>query len=291
MSFQELEEILLLDKPSSVLRERKEEIARLIPEFDGIYGLATDSELSDFDVFEHTLVVVDGVKADLPLRLAALFHDIGKNETMSFTEDEELFFPGHDSDSDFIFIKYQDCFSLSEEDKYLVRKLITFHEILISPETVKLFLCEFSKDDLNKLYSLKRANILGYPKGHFSEQLKTLEESKQFFPFPIEEENTKNLTKEKNILLLAALCNHTNGFSFKSKAIANDDPNGEQFLVGIATPEGYYYERLSMEYWDYFQCEELQLRVSQLPYSLSDNHKMLKSYALQKTKSNQQKGV
>ena len=87
------------------------------------------------------------------------------------------------------------------------------------------------------------------------------------------------------------MCNHTNGFSFKSKAIANDDPNGEQFLVGIATPEGYYYERLSMEYWDYFQCEELQLRVSQLPYSLSDNHKMLKSYALQKTKSNQQKGV
>lgn len=38
------------------------------------------------DVFEHTLEVVENVEADLTLRLAALFHDIGKPPTMTLDE-------------------------------------------------------------------------------------------------------------------------------------------------------------------------------------------------------------
>lgn len=62
-----------------------------IPE---ITELATcvDPEHRHKDLLEHTLNVIDGVPSDLPLRLAALFHDIGKPKTKSFEPDGVHFY-------------------------------------------------------------------------------------------------------------------------------------------------------------------------------------------------------
>ena len=38
------------------------------------------------DVFEHTMCVIDRVEPILHLRLAALFHDIGKPHTLTIDE-------------------------------------------------------------------------------------------------------------------------------------------------------------------------------------------------------------
>ena len=47
------------------------------------------------DILEHTFKVVDGVKKDLTLKLAALLHDIGKPKTKTITGGEVHFY-GHD---------------------------------------------------------------------------------------------------------------------------------------------------------------------------------------------------
>src|SRR5205814_276046 len=44
------------------------------------------------DVLGHTLLAVDATEADLPLRLAALFHDVGKPVTAT----PDGAFPGHE---------------------------------------------------------------------------------------------------------------------------------------------------------------------------------------------------
>lgn len=54
-----------------------------VPELDKL-AMAQDPEHRHKDVLAHTLAVVDRTRPDLVLRLAALFHDIGKPDTREF---------------------------------------------------------------------------------------------------------------------------------------------------------------------------------------------------------------
>lgn len=48
-----------------------------------------------YDVYTHTAVAVDHVPPEVTLRLAALFHDLGKPATFSMGEDGQGHFYGH----------------------------------------------------------------------------------------------------------------------------------------------------------------------------------------------------
>ena len=83
----EINPVLLIEKPSLYIREYKE-IFFII--FDGLEKTYKFNQYNDYhhlDVFEHTLLVLDSTKNILPLRLAALFHDIGK--PLCFTIDNK----------------------------------------------------------------------------------------------------------------------------------------------------------------------------------------------------------
>lgn len=69
-------------------------MAYIIPEVLELRGMDQD-RYHHKDVFEHTLLVVDRVAPDLPLRWAGLLHDIAKPRTVSF-EDGEVHFWGHE---------------------------------------------------------------------------------------------------------------------------------------------------------------------------------------------------
>lgn len=58
---------------------RQKRISNLIPQFKDMYHLEHEQPSHCYDIFEHTLRVVDGMASHDELgRLAALFHDIGK---------------------------------------------------------------------------------------------------------------------------------------------------------------------------------------------------------------------
>lgn len=57
--------------------------------------VAQDPDYHHKDIFEHTLVVVDRVPPDLPLRLAALLHDVGKPSTRAVVDGKVTFY-NHD---------------------------------------------------------------------------------------------------------------------------------------------------------------------------------------------------
>ena len=61
-------------------------LAAVIPELEPMIGFDQRSPHHAYDLFTHTAHVVAGVPAELPLRWAALLHDIGKVPT--FTQDE-----------------------------------------------------------------------------------------------------------------------------------------------------------------------------------------------------------
>ena len=79
----ELEKILLAEDPAGSLADLIDlGLCRfVIPELLELAETDNDERSRQKDVLSHTLRVVNGVRAHLPLRLAALLHDIGKPAT------------------------------------------------------------------------------------------------------------------------------------------------------------------------------------------------------------------
>ena len=78
MTFEELKEILVSLKPSEEIKKKEQEIFDFIPELEKSKGFNQNNPWHVYDVYEHILHVVDNVDDMFELRLAALFHDIGK---------------------------------------------------------------------------------------------------------------------------------------------------------------------------------------------------------------------
>ena len=68
----------------------------VIPEVDAMFGVE-QNKWHEFDLFTHTLKVVDGISKEHPLiRFAALLHDTGKVDTREGTCSEDFTFHGHE---------------------------------------------------------------------------------------------------------------------------------------------------------------------------------------------------
>ena len=68
----------------------------IFPDLKRTVGFVQFSPYHDKTLFDHLLCVMDNVKPDLSLRLAALFHDISKVDTLTIGEDGRGHFYGHE---------------------------------------------------------------------------------------------------------------------------------------------------------------------------------------------------
>ena len=167
MTIEELYEILLSDKPSCILKSREKELFYLIPELDKCKGFEQNNDWHIYDVYEHILHVVDNVSPNLIIRLAALFHDIGK--PLSYTEDENGVghFYGHWEASQKIFIEFANKYNIDLNIREKVSQLIYYHDINISKlDNVELkeIIDKFSNEVIIQLFELKRADLLAQNK-------------------------------------------------------------------------------------------------------------------------------
>ena len=73
--------------------------------------------------------------------------------------------------------------------------------------------------------------------------------------------HTFNQLYHQRAILFAAIVNQNKDISWKSYKHSDGkycfDSDGEWFVVGIDTPKGSYTYHYSKEYWDYFECKEL----------------------------------
>lgn len=97
----EFSKILMAGQPSFGLEMLEETglIKFFLPELIRMKGIEQKQVHHHKDVFYHTLEVVDNIAekgASLPLRLAALLHDVGKPKTKKFIEGSGWTFYGHE---------------------------------------------------------------------------------------------------------------------------------------------------------------------------------------------------
>lgn len=163
MSFNRLLEILLSDDVYEKIKENEQEIFMMIPELKKCKGFIQNNKWHIYDVYEHILHVVAGVEKNKYLRIAALFHDIGK--PLTYIEDELGIghFYNHWNVSLEIFNKYKDNFKLSNEEIKIIESLIYYHDInldKITKEELELLINTIDIENIELLFILKKADLL-----------------------------------------------------------------------------------------------------------------------------------
>ena len=136
-------------------------LCRCIPELAPTVGFDQHSRHHTHDVFGHTAAVVEAAPAATELRLAALFHDIGKPATFTLDEQGEGHFFGHAAISaqlaNDILLGLKAPNALREEVVWLVKH----HMDPYTPEekTARRLLSRHGLERMEKLLDLQTADM------------------------------------------------------------------------------------------------------------------------------------
>lgn len=159
--------ILSSDKPSEEIIKNSDEIFRMIPELSICKNFQQNSIWHIYDVFEHILHVVDGVPNNIILRLAALFHDIGKPVVYKEDENGIGHFFGHWDKSNEIFCEFANKYKLDDSIKKTVSNLILYHDLNIAKikdDQLDKLINIFDRNEIIMLFQLKRSDLLAQNK-------------------------------------------------------------------------------------------------------------------------------
>lgn len=183
MTLDDLYKILLSDKPSDEIIKNEEEIFKMIPELKVCKGFNQNNPWHIYDVYEHTLHVIDGVMPDIRVRLAALFHDIGK--PISYNEDDQGIghFHGHWEESQIIFERFADKYGIDEETKDIVSKLIYYHDLnmlRLNDEQFDQVYEYFKGEGIKLLFDLKVSDLYAHSK-KYHDYINVIEKQKERF--------------------------------------------------------------------------------------------------------------
>ena len=173
--------ILMKDKPSEFIKKYIVEIINIIPELTASINFKQNNVWHIYDVFEHILHVVDGVPNSIVLRIAALFHDIGKPFVYKEDENGIGHFYGHLDKSNEIFLKFADKYKMKNDIKILISNLILYHDIninKINEEELNKLVKTFGENGIIMLFQLKRSDLLAQNK-EFHYMLDNLKEQER----------------------------------------------------------------------------------------------------------------
>lgn len=158
---EELKMILVSDSIEEDLLTYKEVFFALIPELIKCDGFDQHNDYHIYDVYTHIVKTVANTENNYYLRLAALFHDIGKPSNFKLDEKEIGHFLGHVETSLKIFNKFSVKYKLDNKTKKIVSNLIKYHEdeLSIKPNKIFDFYKKYNMNNIELLFSLKRADI------------------------------------------------------------------------------------------------------------------------------------
>ncbi len=166
----ELVKILLSSSFLRVFMEFTDIFCVFMPEIAHMQGFQQNTKYHVYDVYEHTAHVVANSPAILTIRLAALFHDIGKPHTYTQDVNGVGHFKGHAKKS--VLIAKEMLNKLRFEKKIIreVLLLVEYHDVKITCDkpAVKRALNRLTPPLFFDLIELKKADLLGKNPEYFS---------------------------------------------------------------------------------------------------------------------------
>ncbi len=165
----EFEKMLESDKPSVALQMMEETgiTALFIPELlKGRLCIQSDYRgFHDFDVLDHLYYACDGAPASkLNVRLAALFHDIGKPDAKKIIDDSITFYNHEKTGAELtqqILTRLKFSNAVIDNVCHLIREHMFNYEPNWTVAAVRRFIIRVGKENLDDLYDLRIADIYG----------------------------------------------------------------------------------------------------------------------------------
>ena len=150
-------------------------LAVVIPEIRKMFGFYQNNPYHHLDVWHHTAMAVGQAPPDLIIRLALLFHDIGKPHC--YTEDKKGgHFYGHAKISAEITEAMLRHLKYSNEILKSVTELVMYHDATLSPRRkyIKRWLNRIGEVQFRRLIEVKRADTLAHHPDHRKQRLDVL---------------------------------------------------------------------------------------------------------------------
>lgn len=159
----ELNKLLTGDYIENVLTKFPDVLFEIIPELHPEYNFAQHNPHHKYDVWTHTVKAVSSSENNLYLRLALLFHDIGKPHTFSVGADGVGHFYGHAAKSTEIARTVLNRLKYDNRTKNTVLALVKYHDLQIIPEPkyVKRFISKAGEETFLLLLKVKYGDICG----------------------------------------------------------------------------------------------------------------------------------
>ena len=163
----EICKILISPNPSRGLELLKDTnlLELILPEINSLVDFSPKCTNHNRNVFTHTLRVIDNTENDLLLRLSALFHDVGKLNTLTpFNNGLFYGFPGHSIEGAIMSKRILSKLKFDNNTIKIVSKLIEHHLVLnvdtmLTKYEVKKLLNDVGKNNISLLFKLQRADI------------------------------------------------------------------------------------------------------------------------------------
>ena len=162
---EELNKLLeLSDKPSIGFRLMQETglLKEILPELELCVGVEQPGGFHKYDVFEHTMYVLDASPKDLTIRLASLFHDINKPQHRRLVDKGATFY-GHEMSAGKTAKAVMTRLRYSNDLIKDVRMLVERHmfTVDVTPKGLRRLIRQVGVDLIFKLLDLRRADVAG----------------------------------------------------------------------------------------------------------------------------------
>lgn len=179
---EELNKMLIRAKQPSIgfrLMQETGLMNYVLAELEPTIGCDQPGGYHAFDVFEHTLRIVDVTPPRLRLRLAALFHDITKPQHKYPTAGGGATFYGHESSSAEVARKVLKRLRYSKEMIKEVSVLVERHMFTtdMGPKGLRRFIRKIGLNLIPDLLDLRRADVVAQGMGGTTEDVDELEEA------------------------------------------------------------------------------------------------------------------
>lgn len=155
----------------------------ILPEFDACMETEQNNPHHCYSVGEHTLRAMQEIRADKVLRLAMLFHDIGKPGTLTVDEEGIVHFHGHPALSEKLTRDILKRLKFDNDTIYMTTNLVRYHDYDVEPgpKYVRRAIMKAGEDVFPLLFDVKVADIKAQSSYMRKEKVERLEAVRQVY--------------------------------------------------------------------------------------------------------------
>lgn len=192
----------------AILVEFADVIAAVVPQIAPSIGFDQRNSHHAYTVWEHCVrACCAAPRDDVAMRLAALFHDIGKPACFFMGEDGEGHFYGHRDVSADLFEEISEELKLPRKLSDEVGVLVRYHDANIptTPAGWRRWALKFGEDGVRRIMQLHRYDVSALAPGEVEGGLRSIERASEDFEAAIEEVHvtgTKDLEVDGRDLLM-----------------------------------------------------------------------------------------